>query len=84
MNWMASGPIVACVLEGVEAIEKAKMIAGHTLPLFANPGTIRGDFSSESAASANREKRPIQNTVHISGNAADAKHEVACWFPELQ
>ena len=84
VDWMASGPIVAAVFEGNDAIEIGKKLAGNTLPVYAAPGTIRGDFSTESAAAANAEKRPIQNTVHISGNLKDAVHEVSHWFPELK
>jgi len=84
VGWMASGPIVAAVFEGNDAVEIGKKLAGNTLPVYAEPGTIRGDFSNESAAAANAEKRPIQNTVHISGNLADAEHEVKHWFPELK
>lgn len=83
VDWMASGPIVAAVFEGNDAVEVGKKLAGNTLPAYAAPGTIRGDFSTESAAAANKEKRPIQNTVHISGNLDDAKHEVKHWFPKL-
>ncbi|MBI4130009.1 nucleoside-diphosphate kinase [Candidatus Roizmanbacteria bacterium] len=83
VTWMASGPVVAAVFEGNDAVEIAKKMAGHTLPVYAAPGTIRGDFSTESAALANAEKRPIQNTVHISGNLKDAAHEINHWFPEL-
>lgn len=84
VDWMASGPIVAAVFEGNDAVEIGKKLAGNTLPAYAAPGTIRGDFSTESAAAANAEKRPIQNTIHISGNLKDAQHEVAHWFPELK
>ena len=84
VSWMASGPVVAAVFEGNDAVEIGKKLAGHTLPVYAAPGTIRGDFSNESAAAANAEKRPIQNTVHISGNLDDARHEVPHWFPDLK
>lgn len=83
-TWMASGPVVAAVFEGNQAVEIAKKLAGHTIPLFAAPGTIRGDYSSESADLANGEKRPIQNLVHISGNLEDAAREIQHWFPELK
>jgi nucleoside-diphosphate kinase len=82
--WMASGPIVVAVFEGNEAVEIAKKLAGNTLPVYAAPGTIRGDFSTESAALANSQHRPIQNTVHISGNKEDALHELSVWFPEIK
>lgn len=84
LDFMSSGPVVAAVFEGNHAVDIAKKVAGHTLPLSAAPGTIRGDFSVESADLANAEKRAIQNLVHISGNLADAAHEVPHWFPELK
>lgn len=84
LDFMSSGPLVAAVFEGNHAVDLGKKLAGHTLPLSADPGTIRGDFSFESADLANAEKRAIQNIVHISGNLADAKHEVPYWFPELK
>jgi nucleoside-diphosphate kinase len=81
--WMASGPVVAAVFEGNDAVEIGKKLAGNTLPVYAGPGTVRGDFSTESATAANAEKRPIQNLIHISGNLKDASHEVKHWFPEI-
>ena len=84
LDFMSGGPVVAAVFEGNHAVDIGKKIAGHTLPLSAAPGTIRGDFSFESADLANAEKRAIQNIVHISGSVADAKHEVSHWFAELK
>jgi len=83
IDWMSSGPLAAAVFEGNSAVEIARKIAGNTLPVYAAPGTIRGDLSTESAELANAQKRPIQNTVHISGNLKDAKHEIQVWFPNL-
>src|SRR3989338_9577094 len=53
LDFMSSGPVVAAVFEGNHAVDIGKKIAGHTLPLSAAPGTIRGDFSFESADLAN-------------------------------
>jgi nucleoside-diphosphate kinase len=50
------------------------------VPAMADPSTIRGRFSSDSAAAANAEKRPIQNLVHASGNVEEANHEIGLWF----
>src|SRR4051812_30419678 len=51
--YMTSGPIVALVIEGLHAIDMVRKLAGHTLPVFADMGTIRGDFSVDSPAIAN-------------------------------
>lgn len=80
VDFLSSGPVVAMLLEGAHAIEGVRMIVGHTLPLLANPGTIRGDYSIDSPALANTRKRPLRNIVHASGNPEEAKYEEELWF----
>jgi nucleoside-diphosphate kinase len=82
MEFLSSGPVMAMVLEGVHAIDSIRMIVGATLPVFAQPGTIRGDFSIDSPALANTKKRPVRNLVHASGNLEEAKYEIQLWFHE--
>ncbi|MEM7813295.1 MAG: nucleoside-diphosphate kinase [Candidatus Aenigmatarchaeota archaeon] len=79
-EFMASGPVVPMVLEGENAIAAAREIAGYTDPSAAKPGTIRRDFSTDSILAANKEKRPVRNVVHLSGNPEEAKAEIAIWF----
>lgn len=79
-TYITEGPVFACVLEGPHAIELVRQIVGHTLPLKAMPGTIRGDYSFDSSALANASKRPIRNLIHASGNKEEAEHEVNLWF----
>lgn len=83
VNYMTSGPVVALVLEGNHAVELVRKVAGKTIPLFAEPGTIRGDFSSDSPDLANPEKRPVLNLVHASGTVEEARSEIALWFGDL-
>ncbi len=80
MEFLSSGPVMAMVFEGVHAIDSIRMIVGATLPVFAQPGTIRGDFSIDSPALANAKKRPVRNLVHASGNVEEAKYEIELWF----
>ena len=80
MDFLTSGPVVAILLEGLHAIENVRMMAGNTLPLFAQPGTIRGDYSLDSPALANSRKRAVHNMIHASGNAEEAKYETELWF----
>jgi nucleoside-diphosphate kinase len=49
----------------------------------AAPGTIRGEYSSDSPDLANEEQRPVRNLVHASGDPEEAEREIALWFPEL-
>ena len=50
------------------------------MPHLADMGTIRGDFSNDSPALANKEKRAIMNLVHASETPEEAAHEVEHWF----
>lgn len=86
IDFVTSGPVVAILLEGLHAIDNVRMAVGNTLPTFAQPGTIRGDFSLDSPALANARKRAVRNLVHASGNPEEAKYEAELWFrqPEIQ
>jgi len=80
VDFITSGPVMALVLEGKNAIEQARKITGHTIPAKADPGTIRGDYSDDSPTKANAENRPIYNLVHASGDKAEADFEIKLWF----
>jgi nucleoside-diphosphate kinase len=72
-EFMTSGPLVAMVLSGDQAIDVVRALTGATDGRKAAPGTIRGDFSL-----SNRE-----NLVHASDSPESAKREIELWFPEL-
>ncbi len=80
IDFITSGPVIAILLEGLHAIDNVRMVAGNTLPVFADAGTIRGDYSLDSPALANSQKRAVHNIVHASGNAEEAKYEEQLWF----
>lgn len=80
IDYMVSAPLVRMVVEGVHAVDMVRKIAGPTIPSFADMGTIRGDFSADSPAIANSEKRAVMNLVHTSETAEEARHEIAFWF----
>lgn len=79
-DYLTSGPVVAVLLEGLHAIDNVRMMIGHTLPRFATPGTIRGDYSIDSADLANAKKRAVKNLIHASGSVEAAKFEEELWF----
>lgn len=81
VEYLTSGPVVAMVIEGIQAIDMVRKLCGHTLPFKADVGTIRGDYSVDSPAVANAERRSIHNIIHASENADEAKNEIALWFP---
>lgn len=82
ISYMTEAPVIAMVVEGIQAIEMMKKIAGPTLPSKAPIGTIRGDFSVDSPIAANLNKRAIKNVIHISETKEEAEHEIAHWFSQ--
>ena len=82
VDFLVSGPVIALVLEGKDAIALTRTIAGHTIPAKADSGTIRGDYSDDTALKANSEGRSIKNLVHASGDKTEAEFEIKLWFSE--
>ena len=80
VEYMTSAPLVRMVVQGVHAVDMVRKIAGPTMPYVADMGTIRGDFSMDSPAIANAEKRPVQNILHASETPSEAAHEIKHWF----
>lgn len=79
-DYVQSGPLIAILLEGRHAVENVVNLAGPTMPVAAPAGTIRGDFSTDSAAYANDERRGVMNLVHISASIEEANFEKTIWF----
>jgi nucleoside-diphosphate kinase len=77
---MQRGPVIAMVLEGVEAVANVRRIVGGTYPNESPPGTIRGDFAHQSKAYCIEEDKAVANLLHASGNADEAKYEIELWF----
>ncbi len=80
VDYMVSAPLVRGVAQGVHAVDMVRKIAGPTMPYLADMGTIRGDFSNDSPALANAEKRAVMNIVHVSETPDEAGHEIKHWF----
>jgi nucleoside-diphosphate kinase len=70
VDFIVSGPVVAMVLEGPDAIELSRLMMGKTRPTEAAPGTIRGDYSHSTQ----------ENLIHGSDAPDTAKTEIALWF----
>ena len=73
VEFITSGPLVAMVLEGHEAVVAARQVIGATNPLEATTGSIRGDFALEVG----------KNMVHGSDSNESAARESALFFPGL-
>jgi len=72
VSFITGGPLVAAVLEGVEAVPAARQVIGSTNPVEAAMGSIRGDFALEVTF----------NMVHGSDSAESAARETEIWFPD--
>jgi nucleoside-diphosphate kinase len=73
LEFITSGPLVAAVVEGDNAIAAFRQLAGATNPVQAATGSIRGDYALE-----------VQyNIVHGSDSTESAKREIDLWFPGL-
>ena len=80
VNYMMSGPVIAMVLEGVEAQPLVRKIVGPTEPKSAEMGTIRGDYSHMSFGYSDAKGVGVPNLVHASGSIEEAKAEIDLWF----
>lgn len=79
-KYLASGPVVAMVWQGVNAVGVARKIAGATEPLTSDVGTVRGDLTIDSYELADIDGRAVRNMLHASGNPDEAEKEIALWF----
>jgi len=79
-DFLISGPVVAMIVEGVDAIENVRKIVGSTESKAALPGTIRGDFSHISFSHADERKIAVKNIIHASSDEKDAEYEKKLWF----
>jgi nucleoside-diphosphate kinase len=80
VDFMVSAPLVRAVIQGIHAVDMVRKIVGPTMPYQAEMGTIRGDYSADSPALANKEKRAVMNLVHASETPEEARHEIEFWF----
>jgi len=81
-NYMASGPVIAMIWQGMHAVAIVRKITGSTEPLLSDVGTIRGDYVLDSYKTADDDVRAIRNIVHASGSVKEASDEIKHWFSE--
>lgn len=84
VDFMMQGPVILMVLEGVNAVEQVRKMAGTTEPKSATVGTIRGDYSHISFDYADDKGMSIPNVIHASGNVEEAEQEVRYWFSDSE
>ncbi|MFH1611726.1 MAG: nucleoside-diphosphate kinase [bacterium] len=79
-KYISSGPVVAMVWEGNEAVGIVRKITGGTEPLTSDIGTIRGDLTIDSYRIADVDSRAVRNLIHASGSVDEAEVEIKIWF----
>ena len=72
VKYMASGPVVAMVWEGLNAVKTGRVMLGETNPVDSKPGTIRGDFCIQVG----------RNICHGSDAVESAQKEIKLWFKD--
>lgn len=72
VDFITSGPLVAMVVEGPDAVKSMRSLMGATNPVEATPGSIRGDFATEIG----------ENIVHGSDSPENGEREVKLFFPD--
>jgi len=72
IKFMSSGPVVAMVWQGLDAVKTGRVMLGATNPLQSAPGSIRGDFGLSVG----------RNICHGSDSVESAEREIKLWFPE--
>lgn len=73
VEFITSGPLVAMLVEGPDAVRGVRNLMGVTNPIEAAPGSLRGDFCTLVG----------ENLVHGSDSAESAAREAALFFPNL-
>ncbi len=84
LKTMLQGPVLAMVLEGVDAADQVRKMVGDTQPKTALPGTIRGDYAHVSYGAASAVGMGVSNIIHASADSAEAEQEIAHWFSESE
>lgn len=84
LEMMQTGPVLAFVLEGVEAVELVRKMVGPTEPKNAPPGTIRGDYAHVSFGQADKAQQGIANIIHASADPEEAEAEIGHWFSQSE
>lgn len=84
LSQMTETPVIAFVLEGVEAVSYVRKLVGTTDPKDSAPGTIRGDYTHVTRGYTNPKGATLPNILHASGNAEEAAKEIELWFSESE
>jgi nucleoside-diphosphate kinase len=80
VKFFTSGPVLAAVIEGNQAVAVVKKVVGGTEPTTSDVGTIRGDLTIDSYELSSIDGRAVRNLIHCSDSPEEADREIAIWF----
>ena len=81
--WM-EGPIVVMIWQGPDAVQIARKLRGHTIPLLAQTGTLHSTYSLDSSTLSAGLDRVVKTFVHASGSVDEAEREIKYWFKNTE
>lgn len=84
LSQMTEAPVIAFVLEGIEAVSYVRKLVGTTDPKDSAPGTIRGDYTHITRGYTNPIGATLPNILHASGNPEEAIQEIDLWFDKSE
>jgi len=84
VRYMTESPVMAMVVEGINAVKVVEKLVGGTEPTTADIGTIRGDYCIDTYAHATLENRAVKNLIHCSDAVDEANREMMIWFDESE
>ena len=83
-KYLSSGPVVAMIWQGNQAVALVRKITGSTEPFSSDVGTIRGDLTLDTYQMSDLDQRSIRNLIHASGNVSEAEKEIPIWFEKAE
>ena len=84
IKYWSEGPIIVMIWEGPDAIQIARKLRGHTIPLLAQTGTLHSDYSFDSSTLSSSLDRVVKTFIHASGSIEEAEREIKYWFPKVE
>lgn len=82
IKYWSEGPIIVMVWAGPDAIQIARKLRGHTIPLLAQTGTLHAQYSFDSSTLSSSLDRVVKTFIHASGTPKEAEREIKYWFPQ--
>lgn len=84
VKYWLEGPIVVMIWSGPDAIQIARKLRGHTIPLLAQTGTLHAQFSFDSSTLSSSLDRVVKTFIHASGSTSEAEREIKYWFKDIK